>query len=113
MAEQLKFAATHITDQKRLVRGEQYLLARTILRARDGVHHKKWRILMVAGGSPSGEVTAIRELMPKAFIVAVDNNPQCLAAAIDAGVDDVAQCDLTDWTTHRDTNALRRPAKPL
>lgn len=94
----LRFAGKHITDQKRLVRAEHWLLARTILRARDGVHHKRWRIMTLSGGAPSGEVTAIRELMPKAHITAVDKNQKCLDQAIDAGVDDVVLCDLADFT---------------
>lgn len=52
----------------------------------------------MAGGSPEGEVRAIQELMPKAHITAVDRDPRCLEAAINAGVDDVIQCDLADFT---------------
>jgi hypothetical protein len=94
----IKFTEQRISDQKRLVRGEQLLLARSCLRARDKVHHAKWRVLTMAGGAPKGEITALRELMPKAFLVAVDREPACLDAAIDAGVDEVVLCDLTDWS---------------
>jgi SAM-dependent methyltransferase len=94
----LAFDSKTISDQKRLVRGEHYLRARSLLRARDHVHHAKWRILIAAGGAPQGEVTAIRELMPKAHITAVDRDPRCLEAAITAGVDDVVQCDLSEFT---------------
>jgi hypothetical protein len=90
------FAASTITDQKRLVRGEQLLYARTRLRVRDGLHHAKWRILIMAGMAPHGEIRAIRELMPKAHIIAVDRDHECVEAAIDAGADDVVQCDLGD-----------------
>ena len=92
-----KFSGGMISDQKRLVRGEQLLLARSLLRVRDEVHHRNWSVLILAGGNPSGEVHAIRELMPKARIIAVDNNPACLEAAINAGVDDVVECDLADY----------------
>lgn len=91
------FPADHISDQKRFARGEQLLAARTWLRARDHVHHAKWKVMIMAGGAPRGEVNAIRELMPKAHIVAVDNDAACLSAAIDAGVDEIVECDLTDW----------------
>lgn len=107
MGEQLKFDAKRISDQKRLVRGEQLLAARSALRARDEQHHRRWKLLVMAGGSPHGEVAAIRELMPKAHIVSVDDNPACLDAAIDAGVDDVVQCNLTDWKLIE--SSVRRP----
>lgn len=111
----LRFDAATISDQKRLVRGEHLLLARTKLRARDCVHNGAWRILIMAGGSPSGEIRAIRELMPKAHITAVDIDERCLSAAIDAGVDEVVQCDLAAFTKNgsgglRPTAELR--AKP-
>jgi hypothetical protein len=93
----LKFDGSKISDQKRLARGEHWLLARQILRARDGVHSRAWRVLMLAGGSPHGEVAAIKELMPKANITAIDDNQQCLDAAIDAGVHDVLLCDLANF----------------
>jgi len=51
----------------------------------------------MAGGAPSGEIRAIQELMPKSHIVAVDRDATCLDAAIQAGVDDVVQCDVYDW----------------
>lgn len=90
----LKFDNSKVSDQKRLVRGEHYLLARHILRARDAKHNMKWRVMTMAGGSPSGEMVAIRELMPKASVVAVDNDERCLEAAIEAGADDVLCCDV-------------------
>lgn len=98
MAKQLKFTSLHISDQKRLARGEQLLFGRTKLRARDCVHHAAWRVLILAGGAPEGEVRAIRELMPKAHITAVDRDDRCLSVAIDAGVDDVVNCDLSELT---------------
>lgn len=90
----MKFTAKTVTDQKRLVRGEQWLFVRRLLRARDERHSMNWRVLILAGGAPHGEIAAIRELMPKAHIVAVDRDRQCLEAAIDAGADDVIECDL-------------------
>lgn len=53
---------------------------------------------MLAGGSPRGEIECIRELMPKAFIVAVDNDARCLESAIEAGADDVVCCDLASYS---------------
>jgi len=84
-----------ISKQKRFVRAEQLMYARSRLRCRDEIHNRKWKVLMLAGGSPQGEIKAIRELMPKAHITALDNDPKCLEAAIDCGVDDVLLHDLT------------------
>jgi hypothetical protein len=92
MKPRVSFDTDSISDAKRLVRGEHWLLARTKLRARDESHHKAWRVLTMAGGSPGGEIVAIRELMPKAHITAVDRDSECLTRAIDAGADDVIQC---------------------
>jgi hypothetical protein len=94
----VKFGDTHITDQKRLVRGEHLLQARSMLRARDHVHHRPWRIMIIAGHSPKGEVAALRELMPTAQIWAVDKDPQCIEAAVKAGVHKAVCCDLADDT---------------
>src|SRR4051812_6757393 len=94
----MKFSEDTVSDQKRLARGEHLLAARGHLRVRDHVHHARWRVMILAGGNPAGEVTAIRELMPKAHITAVDKDPLCLEAAITAGVDEVIQCDLTDYS---------------
>lgn len=104
-----RFSVQHISDQKRLVRGEHLLLARTILRARDQVHHRKWRVLMVAGNAPQGEVTAIRELMATAYVVAVDRDQSCVAAAVAAGVDKALCCDLTAWAEPHSTRPYRPP----
>jgi hypothetical protein len=97
----MKFDHSKITDQKRFVRAEHWLYARTRLRARDECHSAKWRILTLAGGSPRGEMTAIRELMPKAYVVAVDTDPRCLEAAINAGADDVIECDVLAYEHER------------
>lgn len=83
-----------ITDQKRLVRGEHWIAARRILRARDHVHHAKWRVLIIAGPSPHEEINCIRELMPKAHITAVDIEEANILAAIDAGADSAELCDV-------------------
>jgi hypothetical protein len=104
MGVQIKFSGKKISDQKRLVRAEQLLLARSYLRARDQIHHARWKILFMAGGAPQGEITAIRELMPKATIIAVDRDQACLDAAIEAGADAVVHCDLTDWEQERYVN---------
>ena len=108
-----KFSKESITDQKRLVRGEHLLLARRYLRARDEVHHRKWRVLILAGGAPSGEINAIRALMPEAHITAVDRDPLCLEEAISAGVDDVAVCDLEKWAVDLELGPLDRGAFDL
>jgi hypothetical protein len=113
MGGPLRFSGKRISDQKRLVRGEQLLKARTRLRARDETHHRRWRVLIMAGGAPAGEVAAIRELMPKAHILAVDNDQACLDAAIEAGVDDVVHCDLSDWTTSNTDPTAKRAAGPI
>lgn len=94
-----RFDESKITDQKRLARGEQLLAARTYLRARYEAHHPETRILMMAGGAPHEEIAAIRELMPKAQVVAVDRDPVCLDAALAAGADEAVLCDLTDMPT--------------
>lgn len=110
-----KFGQAQITDQKRLVRGEHLLYARSRLRVRDLVHHKKWRVMMMAGSSPAGEINAIRELMPQAQIVAVDRDAQCLERAIECGADDVICCDLaafTDQTTLQKRWHSRNNAPP-
>ncbi len=104
----LKFDADTITDQKRLVRGEQLLRARRSLRARDHVHDRPWRVMMLPGGKPAEEINAIRELMPKAHITAVDKSEACLLAATEAGADNVVHCELEDFQ-HRGTHR-RAPA---
>lgn len=91
------FRPDMISDQKRLVRGEQLLYSRGRLRIRDGVHHAKWKVLILAGGAPRGEIQAIRELMLKAHVVAVDKDAQCLEHAAEAGADRIVQCDLADF----------------
>jgi hypothetical protein len=94
----MKFDVDKISDQKRLARGEQWLLARACLRARDGVHHRQWRVMTLSGEAPGGEFTAIRELMPKAQITAVDLSTAALEKAIEAGADEVICCDLSQTT---------------
>lgn len=96
-----KFTAETISDQKRLARGEHLLAARSYLRARDFTHNKRWSVLSMAGGSPGGEIGAIRELMPQAHITAVDRDSACLEAAIEAGCDEVVQCDLSEFSVER------------
>jgi hypothetical protein len=100
----VKFSADKITDQKRYVRGEHLLLARSRLRARDGVHHKPWRVLMLAGGNPAEEINAIRSLMPKSHITAVDVDARLVSLAKDCGADDAIVCDLSK--IRRDKNRM-------
>jgi hypothetical protein len=69
--------------------------------------------MMMAGGSPQGEVTAIRELMPKSHIVAVDRDEKCLEAAIIAGVDDVVDCDVLTLTETRTTSPFPTTVRTL
>jgi hypothetical protein len=90
------FTASTVSDGKRVARGEHWLLIRSLLRARDRVHHAPWKILMIAGGAPAGEIGAIRGLMPKSHITAVDLDPSCVDAARTAGADDAFVCDLWD-----------------
>lgn len=108
-----RFTADKITDGKRLARGEHFLLARSLLRARDAVHNKRWKILTLAGAAPRGEITALRELMPKSWIVAIDRDAACLDAAIDAGADDVVPCDLSDFELAGELHKTRKPARAI
>ncbi|WP_439398525.1 hypothetical protein ACRQ5Q_14605 [Bradyrhizobium sp. PMVTL-01] len=89
--------AEAISDQKRLVRAEQWIFARQVLRGRDFVHHKKWRIMIVAGPSPAEEINCIRELMPQAHITAVDFSDSNLSAAKLAGADQTINHDLFEF----------------
>lgn len=83
-----------ITDQKRVARGEHLRLATKCLRARDGVHNGKWKVLMIAGPEPEGEAVAIRELMPQAHILCVDKEMQYVVRAAEVA-DAILCCDLT------------------
>ena len=107
----LSFGEEKISDQKRLVRGEQLLFARRCLRIRDGVHHHSWRTLILPGGAPREEVGAIKNLMPKSYVVAVDREEVPLQRAIECGVDKVIQVDLADFQI--DTNSVRKPPNEL
>lgn len=95
------FDASTTSDQKRLARGEQWLMTRSTLRAWYRTHSSNWRILTLAGGSPAGEINCIRELMPKAHITAVDKDEACVLAAMDAGADDAIQVDLSEFTVSK------------
>jgi hypothetical protein len=97
--------AESISDQKRFVRGEHWLMTRGLLRARDVVHHARWRILIVAGPQPSEEVTCIRELMPKSHITAVDLDEDNILRAMAAGVDEAIIHDLADFDRTSPTSA--------
>jgi hypothetical protein len=89
--------AESISDQKRLVRGEQWRWARHLLRARDKAHNRAWRILIIAGPSPHEEIESIRELMRNAHIVAVDLVEENLKAALEAGANEAFLCDIADF----------------
>lgn len=91
------FEKENISDQKRFVRGEQLLLARSVLRSRDKAHNKPWRVLMLPGRDPREEIDAIRELMPNAHITAVDRDDASLLSAIDFGANEVVCCNLEDF----------------
>lgn len=94
----MTFKATTVSDEKRLVRGEHYLLARTALRQRDEIHHRSWKILILAGPIPSEEIGVIRELMPKAKITAVDRRSDYVELAMCAGADSGLCIELTpEW----------------
>lgn len=79
---------------KRKAQTRHWKQARLELRRRDWTHHDEWKILMLAGRAPEGEVAIIRDLMPKAVITAVDRDPVAIEAARAAGVDEVVQCNL-------------------
>jgi hypothetical protein len=96
--EDVGMKKTSISDQKRLVRGEHWIMARRILRARDFIHHGKWSVLIVAGPSPHEEITCIKELMPTAHITAVDINPSNVEAAKFSGADRALVCDLSNYS---------------
>jgi hypothetical protein len=110
------FAKEQVTDDKRLVRGEHLLLARYWLRVRDGApHHQPWKVLMLAGGCPKEEVEAIRELMPKAHIVAADFEKEMVGLALAAGanegfVGDVAEIDIVEHGYHKTKMLSKRVA---
>jgi hypothetical protein len=89
-----QFTADMTSDGKRLTRGEHWLLARTLLRRRDKVHHRSWKVITLAGENPRDEVSCIRELMPKADIVAVDKSESAVEAACRAGANVSCICDL-------------------
>lgn len=103
-----------ISDQKRLVRAEQWIFTRRFLRIRDGVHHAKWKLLIVAGPAPAEEIGCIKELMPKAHITAIDINEANLLAAIASGADEAVHNNLYEFdsepTAHGST---RTPSKKL
>lgn len=85
---------TSISNQKRAVRALQWKHARTVLRVRDKVHHSNWNVLTIAGPAPHEEIACIRELMHQARITSVDIDPSNLELAIEAGADEVIQCDV-------------------
>lgn len=93
----MAFAADLTSDQKRLVRGEHLLMARRLLRARDEVHHAEWRVLMLAGSTPGEEIGAIRAIMNRARITAVDIDASCCDEARRCGADEVLNVNLFDW----------------
>jgi len=95
---------TFISDEKRLVRGEHWIFVRSKLRARDRVHHRAWKILMIAGPSPQEEIACLRELMPSAHITAVDLDQANIEAARTAGADSAICCDISKFIEVDDDN---------
>src|SRR5262245_10123985 len=89
--------AESISNQKRLVRGKHWEMARKYLRARDGAHNKAWRMLIIAGPAPAEEIGCIRALFRDAHITAVDIDQDNLTKAIEAGADEVILCDVGDF----------------
>jgi hypothetical protein len=88
------FTNDKITDQKRFARGEHWRCAHMLLQARDKVHHRKWNVMMLSGYAPDGEIQAIKSVMPKASILAVDKEPNAAQQAKLAGANHVICCDL-------------------
>src|SRR5215831_1515813 len=93
-----------ISDQKRIVRGEYWLRARSALRARDHAHHRAWKILTIAGPAPAEEINSIRECMHQAHITAVDLVEDNVLAAIDAGADEAHTLNIGE--TRKVTNGV-------
>jgi hypothetical protein len=108
---------TSISDEKRLVRGLHYKLARDALRARDGIHSAHWKFLTIAGPSPSEEINCIREVFRgqrDVIITSVDIDETNVLAAIDAGADEALQCNLFDFQKiPKGYNLDRRPPEQL
>lgn len=112
MKRERLFDAAKISDQKRLARGEQWLLARSLLRAWHRTHSSAWEVMTLAGAAPQGEFQCVRELMPDARIVAVDKSEDCLQAAREAGADEVIGADVADWS-YDEGNRAEQATKPL
>jgi hypothetical protein len=105
------FTEETTSDQKRLARGEQLKHARSLLRARDWKHSGPWRVMMVSGRYPLGEIVAIQELMPHAKILAVDKDREAVRAAADCGVDSI-RIDLSEFTWYGNGSHTRSAARP-
>jgi len=88
------FNGDSITDQKRLVRGEHWLAARSYLRYKSHAHHDAWKVLTIAGPAPAGEIGCILELMPRAHITAVDLDQARVDAASKAGAHKAILCNI-------------------
>lgn len=107
------FDADLTSDQKRIARGEHYRYARTLLRERDRIHNRRWRVLTIAGRNAGEEIACIRALMPKSYIVAVDIDTQAVAAARDAGADEAFACDVLELSRLPRKTYAYRPASLL
>jgi hypothetical protein len=83
----VQFLGETTTDQKRLVRGEVYQYAKTLLQQRDGKSQGKWNIFMLAGGSPGEEIGVCRGLFQRACITSCDVNSDLVELALSAGAD--------------------------
>lgn len=96
-----KYGYEQISKDKRLARGEHFRIADECLQIEGYCHpaQKKYRVMVMAGGAPQGEIDAIRTLWPKARITAVDSNPACIEVAKQSGVDEYYVCDLYNYQT--------------
>lgn len=94
-----RFTSDHISDAKRVVRGEQYLYARRLLRARS-VDRTAPRVLILPGGSPREEIELINELWPRpsAHITAVDSEKDCVELASKLGVARAVHSTLAEFS---------------
>jgi len=90
------FEAHLVTDAKRLVRGEHYRLAASLLKARSVDRRTNFRVMMIPGRSANEEMSAIRAVMPRAYVVAADRDQIALELAHGAGANECIKMDLKE-----------------
>jgi hypothetical protein len=73
------------TEAKRHARGHHWELTQKLLRDKDNAHNRAWKIMIVAGPTPEEEIKHIKFLMPRARIMAVDEDMARASRALDAG----------------------------